>query len=186
MTNFFALQKIIYCYIHTRKWLPVFQEVKNFKIFTVKKYKKELAKPYSKLDLYLCRTSDFSVENSGPLPALNKMESTASASPVIANNTPYMHDEEPEETGLSELDAYLDESDIVSVMENVSLNIQPLQHFPGFGGKNSSLVSGDQKLDRVPGARGHNSMERKNDWKVFCPIRNRKCPVSATCRCLFR
>ena len=31
-------------------------------LFTVKKYKKELAKPCSKLDLYLCRTSDFSVE----------------------------------------------------------------------------------------------------------------------------
>ena len=33
------------------------------KLFTVEKYKKELTKPYPKLDLYLCRTSDFSVGN---------------------------------------------------------------------------------------------------------------------------
>ena len=112
-------------------------------LFTVKKYKKELAKPYSKWDLYLCRTSDFSVGNSGPLSTLNKMESTASASPAIANNTLYMHDEEPEETGLSELDAYSNQNDIINVLENVPLNTQPLQHFPGFGGENSSLVSGD-------------------------------------------
>ena len=91
-------------------------------LFTVKKYKKELAKPYSKLDLYLCRTSDFSVGNSGPLSTLNKMESTASASPAIANNTPYVHDKEPEETGSSELDAYLNQNDIINVLENVSLN----------------------------------------------------------------
>ena len=112
-------------------------------LFTVKKYKKELAKPYSKLDLYLCRTSDFSVGNSGPLSTLNKMESTAFASPAIANNTLYMLDEEPEETGLSELDAYFNQDDIIKVLENVSRNTQPLQHFPGFGGENPSLVSGD-------------------------------------------
>ena len=90
--------------------------------FTVKRYKKELAKPYSKLDLYVCQTSDFSVGNSGPLSTLNKMESTASASPAIANNTPYMHDEEPGETGSSELDTYLNQKDIKNVLENVSLN----------------------------------------------------------------
>ena len=60
-------------------------------LFTIEEYKKELAKPYSKLDLYFCRTSDFSVENPGPLSTLNKAESTASASPAITNNTPYMH-----------------------------------------------------------------------------------------------
>ena len=89
---------------------------------TVEKYKKELARSYSKSDLYLCRTSDFSVGNSGPLSTLNKMESTASASPAIANNTPYVHDKEPEETGSSELDAYLNQNDIINVLENVSLN----------------------------------------------------------------
>ena len=71
------------------------------------------------------------------------MESTAFASPAIANNTLYMLDEEPEETGLSELDAYFNQDDIIKVLENVSRNTQPLQHFPGFGGENPSLVSGD-------------------------------------------
>ena len=102
---------------------------------TVEKYKKELARSYSKSDLYLCRTSDFSVGNSGPLSALNKTESTASASPAVTNNAPYMHEGEPEKTGLSELDAYLNQNDIINVSENVSLNTQPLQHFPGFWGK---------------------------------------------------
>ena len=60
--------------------------------------------------------------NSGPLSILNKTESTASASPAIANNTPYMHEEEPEQTSLSELDAYLNQNDIVNVSGNVSLN----------------------------------------------------------------
>ena len=76
-------------------------------LFTVEKYKKELAKPYSKLDLYLCRTSDFSVGNSVPLSTLDKTESTATASPAVANNAHYMYEGEPEETRLLELDAYL-------------------------------------------------------------------------------
>ena len=138
-------------------------------LFTVEKYKTKLAKPYSKLDLYLCRTSDFSVGNLGPLSTLNKTESTASASPAIANNTPYMHEEEPEETSLSELDAYLNQNEITNISENVSLNTQPLQHFPHFWGGNSSLVSGDQMLDSVPGKSGHNSMDRKNYCKSILP-----------------
>ena len=43
-----------------------------------------------------------------------------------------MHKGEPEETSLSELDAYLNQNDIINVSENVSLNTQALQHFPGF------------------------------------------------------
>ena len=74
-------------------------------LFTVEKYKKELAKSYSKLDLYLCRTYDFSIENSGPISNLNKAERATPATPVIANSTLYMHEGEPEETSLSELDA---------------------------------------------------------------------------------
>ena len=93
-------------------------------LFTVEKYKKKLVQPFSKSDLYLCRTSDFSVGNSGPLSALNKTESTASASPAVTNNAPYMHEGEPEKTGLSELDAYLNQNDIINVSENVSLNTQ--------------------------------------------------------------
>ena len=146
-------------------------------LFTVEKYKKKLVKSFSKLDLYLCRTSEF-VGNSGPLSTLNRTESTISASPAIANNTPYMHEGEPKETSLLELDAYLNQNDIINVSENVPLNTQPLQHFPGFWGENSSLVSGDQMLDSVPGPSGHNSVDRKNYWKVFCPICNRKFPVS--------
>ena len=34
-------------------------------------------------------------------------------------------------------------------------------------------------LDSVPGPSRHNSMDRKNYCKVFCPICNRKFPVSA-------
>ena len=98
-------------------------------LFTVEKYKTELAKPYCKLDLYLCRISDFSVGNLGPLLTLNITGSTASASPAIANNTPYMHEGEPEETTY----AYLNQNDI-NVSENVSLNTQHLQHFPSFLG----------------------------------------------------
>ena len=63
---------------------------------------KELAKPYSKLDLYLCRTSIFSIGNAGPVSNLNEAESATSATPVIANSTLYMHEGEPEETSLSE------------------------------------------------------------------------------------
>ena len=74
-----------------------------------------------------------------------------------------MHKEEPEETGLLELDAYLNQNDII----NVSLNTQPLQHFPGFWGES------------VPGPSGHNKMDRKNYCKVFCSICNSKFPVSA-------
>ena len=148
-------------------------------LFTVEKYKKELAKPYSKLELYLRQTSDFSVGNLGPLSTLNKTESTASASSAIANNTPYMHQVEPEETRLSELDAFFNQNEITYVSENVSLNTQPLQHFPDFWGENSILVSGDQMLDSVPGPSGHSSMDRKNYCKVFCPICNRTFPVSA-------
>ena len=143
-------------------------------LFTVEKYKTELAKPYCKLDLYLCRISDFSVGNLGLLLTLNITGSTASASPAIANNTPYMHEGEPEETTY----AYLNQNDI-NVSENLSLNTQHLQHFPSFWGENSSLVSGDQMLDSVPGPSRHNSMDRKNYCKVFCPICNRKFPVSA-------
>ena len=55
-------------------------------LFTLEKYNKEFAKPYFKLDLYLCRTSDISTGNSGPLSNLNGTESTASAAPVIANS----------------------------------------------------------------------------------------------------
>ena len=148
-------------------------------LFTVEKYKKELAKPYPKLDLYLCRTSEFSVGNSGQLSTLNKTESTTSGSLAIANNTPYMHEGEPEEISLSELDAYLNQNDTTNGSENVSLNTPPLQQFPGFWNENSSLVSGEQMLDSVPGPSGHNSMDRKNYCEVFCPICNRKFPVSA-------
>ena len=148
-------------------------------LFTVEKYKKELAKPYSKLDLYLCRTYDFSIGNSGPISNLNKAESAASATPVIANSELYIHEGKPEETSLSELDAYLNQNDIINVSENVSLNTQPLQHFPGFWDENSGLVSRDQTLDSVPGLGGRNSMDRKKYCKVFCPICNRKFPVSA-------
>ena len=133
MTSSFALQKIIYCCILTRKWLIVSQWKKE--LFTVEKYKKELAKPYPKLDLYLCRTSDFSVGNSVRLSTLNKTESTTSTSPAIANNTPYMHEGKPEETSLSELDAYLNQNDTINGSENVSLNTPPLQHSPVFGMK---------------------------------------------------
>ena len=84
-------------------------------LFTVEKYKKELAKPCSKLDLYLCRTSDLPIGNSGPISNLNKAESALSATPVTANSTPYMHKGEPEETSLLELDAYLNQNDIVNV-----------------------------------------------------------------------
>ena len=146
-------------------------------LFTVEKYKKELAKPYSKLDFYLCRTSDFSVGNLGPLSALDKTESTASASPAIANNT-HMHEGEHEETSLSELDACLNQNNI-NVLENTSLNTQPMQRFPGFWGENSSLVSGDRIMDSAPGPSGHNSKDRKNYCKVFCPISSRKFPVTA-------
>ena len=58
-----------------------------------------------------------------------------------------MHEREPEETSLSELDAYLNQSNAINVSENVSLNTQPLQHFPGFWG--------DQMLDSVSGPSGH-------------------------------
>ena len=54
-----------------------------------------------------------------------------------------------------------------------------MQYFPGFGGENSGMVSRDQTLDSAPGPSGHNSMDRKKDCKVFCPIFNRKFPVSA-------
>ena len=148
-------------------------------LFTVEKYKKELAKPCSKLDLYLCRTSDFSIGNSGPISNLNKAESALSATPVTANSTLHMHKGEPEETSLLELDAYLNQNDIVNVSENVSLNTQPLQHFPGFWGENSGLVGRDQTLNSVLGPSRHNSMDRKKYCKVFCPICNRKFPVSA-------
>ena len=90
-----------------------------------------------------------------------------------------MHKGEPEETSLSELDAYLNQNDIINVSENVSLNTQALQHFPGFWGENSSLVSRDQILDSVSGPSGHNSMDRKKYCKVFCPTFNRKFPVGA-------
>ena len=55
-------------------------------LFPLEKYNKEFAKPYFKLDLYLCRTSDFSTGNPGPLSNLNGTESTASAASVIANS----------------------------------------------------------------------------------------------------
>ena len=131
-------------------------------LFTVEKYKKELAKPYSKQDLYLCRTSDFSIGNSGPISNLNKAEGATSATPVLANSTLYIHEGKPEETSSSELDAYLNQNDIINVSENVSLNTQPLQHFPGFWGENSGLASRGQTLDSVPRPSGHNSMDRKN------------------------
>ena len=73
-------------------------------LFMVEKYKKEFAKPYSKLHIYLCQTYDFSVGHSGPLSTLNKMESPASAAPAIANSTPYIHKGEPEERNLLKLD----------------------------------------------------------------------------------
>ena len=73
----------------------------------------------------------------------------------------------------------LKQSDTINVSENVSLNTQPLQHFPGFWGENYSLVRTDQMLDSVPGPSGHNRMDRKNYCKVFCPICNIKFPVSA-------
>ena len=59
---------------------------KSEMLFTLEKYNKEFAKPYFKLDLYLCRTSDFSTGNSSPLSNLNGTESTASAAPVIASS----------------------------------------------------------------------------------------------------
>ena len=90
-----------------------------------------------------------------------------------------MHKGEPEETSLSELDVYLNQNDIINVSENVSLNTQPLQHFPGFWGENSSPVSRDQILDSVSGPSRHNSMDRKKYCEVFCPTCNRKFPVSA-------
>ena len=89
-----------------------------------------------------------------------------------------MHEEEPEQTSLSELDAYLNQNDIVNVSGNVSLNTQPPQDFPDFWGENSSLVSGDQRLDCATGPSGHNSKDRKNYSEVFCPICNRKFPIS--------
>ena len=104
-------------------------------LFTVEKYKKELAKPYSKLDLYLFRTFDFSVGNSGLISNLNKAESATSAIPVIANSTLYIYEGKPEETSLSELDAYLNQNDIINVSENVSLILSPCNTSPGFGMK---------------------------------------------------
>ena len=51
-------------------------------LFTAEKYKKELGKRYSKLDLSFCRASDISIGNSGSLSNLNETKSTASAAPV--------------------------------------------------------------------------------------------------------
>ena len=75
--------------------------------------------------------------------------------------------------------AYLNQDDIINVSENVSLNTQPPQHFHGFWSEHSGLVSRDQTLDSVPGPSGHSSMDRKKYCKAFCPICNRKFPVSA-------
>ena len=75
--------------------------------------------------------------------------------------------------------ACLNQNDIKNVLENVSRNTQPLQHFPSFWGENSGLVSRDQTLDSVPGQSGHNSMDRKRYCKVFRPVRNTKLPVNA-------
>ena len=61
----------------------------------------------------------------------------------------------------------------------MSLNTQPPQHFPGFWGENLGIISRDQTLESVPGPSGHNSIDRKKYCKVFCPICNRKFPVSA-------
>ena len=50
MTSSFAHRKIIYHYIQKK----VFSIPGSEELFTVEKCKKQLAKPYSKLDLYLC------------------------------------------------------------------------------------------------------------------------------------
>ena len=52
-----------------------------------------------------------------------------------------------------------------------------MQHFAGFWGENSCVVSRDQILDSVLGPSGHNSMDRKKSCKVFSPICNKKFPV---------
>ena len=67
-----------------------------------------------------------------------------------------MHEGEPEETSLSELDVYLNQKDIINVSENMSLNTQSLQHFPGIWGENFALVSEVQTLGSVPDPSGHN------------------------------
>ena len=54
-----------------------------------------------------------------------------------------MHEGEHEETGLVELETYLNQNNMINVSENVSLNTQPLQHFPDFWEENSGLVSRD-------------------------------------------
>ena len=51
-------------------------------LFMAEKYEKELGKPYSKLDLSLCRTSDIFIGNSGSLSNLNETKSAASAAPI--------------------------------------------------------------------------------------------------------
>ena len=70
MTSSFAHRKIIYHYIQKK----VFNIPESEELFTVEKYKKQLAKLYSNPDLYLCRKSDFSTGNSDPLSNLNKTE----------------------------------------------------------------------------------------------------------------
>ena len=73
-----------------------------------------------------------------------------------------MHEERPEETSLLELDASFNQNGITNVLENVSLNTQPVQHFPCFWSKNSDLVSRHQTLNSVPGPSGHNCMVEKS------------------------
>ena len=90
-----------------------------------------------------------------------------------------MHKGEPEVMSLLEVDAYLNQNDIIHVLEYVSLKAQPQEHFLGFWGENSGLVSKDQTMDSITGPGGHKSMDRKKYCKVFCPICNRKFPVRA-------
>ena len=75
-------------------------------LFMVEKYKKEFAKPYSKLTyILLSNIQRFCWIFRPILSTLNKMESPASAAAAIANITPYIHKGEHEETSLLELGA---------------------------------------------------------------------------------
>ena len=75
-------------------------------LFMVEKYKKEFAKPYSKLTHILLSNIQLFCWIFRPiLSTLNKTESPASAAAAIANITPYIHKGEPEEMSLLELDA---------------------------------------------------------------------------------
>ena len=128
--------------------------------FTVEKYKKELAKPYSKIDLYLCKVHDISEQSDAIEFDNNKFTNSQISGIFDDNNT----------TGLiTDFDAFLNNSSVYSPLLDAEFSTKKEK------GQQDLLPMDNCASSSTS---NHTASARVTVHQVFCPICNKKFDTS--------